>query len=114
VEQSSVHLDGAVRFGMLGSDGMVYAVTCAEDGARVQQLDAQLKPRASRSLGPGCPKGATLDGKGRMFLTRTLPAVSRPDHRPTGEVLAIQTSSPSVAEGTWSVPRGDPQGTATY
>jgi len=96
---------------LAGADGTIYTVNCADSSPKANQLiayssDLQELWRLNLGVSNNCPVGnAVLDDDGILYLMRGLTTSDGV------EILAIQTSSPGLAESSWPSLRHDNRGT---
>jgi hypothetical protein len=89
-----------------GADGTIYNLSCDDQGeaAAVQAVDRQLRPTWRVPLDGNCPAGnVVLTEDGVLWL---LHRAKNGD----GEIVAIQTGSPGLADSSWPSRRHDNTG----
>ncbi len=94
----------------IGADGTMYGLQCDAPGhdgpSRLIAYDgATLAEKWRVELGASCPSaGPVIDGEGRLYFTWYI------DH--ATELVAVQTTSPGLADAPWPARRRDASGTA--
>jgi hypothetical protein len=78
-------------------------IACSGKAGFVQVLEPHLGRGARLMLGEGCPGSATLDARGRLFVSRGGPPQ---EGHSTAEVLGITTLGKAGAAG-WATLHGD-------